>query len=473
MKTTVRKLLEAWDMEESQTVYAQNSEEVNTFCITAGDFFRPAPSSEWEGNYWMQDVYQERLRGRKQEPVFESLKRQIERLQKEIKTIKEQDPKGYDHMPQLRALRIAKRGTEKALGELENYYALEVERELCAEFHLGNGYVLSYKNSVCVSSFQDLKKQLPVLKAVTLPWLQKTPLLLGNIGELKQAVHTGTPVGLVGGPCLFGSYEVEVLVEHRDNSRFFYDFSSGRRYDRIDSPELAEHLEKYPDQIARLSFVDNKQGVTAQEYDSLEILFAFGAILGAKGAIPIPDISYLKYLDTIARPLRKELRMQALSDFRRVTQRIADLYLKLIEELKEKYPQVEVRVLHERNQEACEEFYRKRELYFRNSGLIKRLTAKRVKTDAILDYISMLALPYYFWETPQVIQIDNLDETDSFRKCRKVHKGAFSLSTILYPERLSANREQTIFNAPLAYKEYILERVIRGKEVGHEKDRTI
>lgn len=94
-------------------------------------------------------------------------------------------------------------------------------------------------------------------------------------------------------------------------------------------------------------------------------------------------------------------------------------------------------------------------IIWRSFGLIRRLTARREKTDAVFDYISVLALPYYIWGTSQVIQIDSLDETDSLRKCKKVHKGAFSLSAILFSEKLSGNGEQTIFNAPLEFKGYI------------------
>lgn len=186
----------------------------------------------------------------------------------------------------------------------------------------------------------------------------------------------------------------------------------------------------------------------------LKIVFEFAGILGAKAVIPIPDISYLKYLSTSLAPLQEDFKKQIMEKFRKETEKIADFYLEAIEELKAEYPSVELKVLHGRDPELCREFYEKREWYFRKSGLIRRMTRNREKTDAVFDYISMLALPYYFFGTPQVIQVDNLDETDSYRKCRKVHKGVFSLSSVLYPERLSTNGKDTIFHAPLEYKEY-------------------
>ena len=74
----------------------------------------------------------------------------------------------------------------------------------------------------------------------------------------------------------------------------------------------------------------------------------------------------------------------------------------------------------------------------------------------IQDYITMPALPYYLWGITDIIQIDSLDETDSYRKCAKLHKGVLKLYGMLYPERLSGDGENTIFYAPMEYKEYLV-----------------
>ena len=456
MKATINDLLKQGEVPKEDTIYFPAGDEVNLFPMTAGNFFQIEPADKWQGDSWLEKIFLEKMEEKEEDVIYQKLLRMEEDIRDQIHGIKENDPKGYEHMAQLRSLRFVKHSIEKALKELDLNYQSEVEREMARDYGVRDRKLLVYKNTVCVGCFEDLERQIPSMKKVKLEWVRRMPLLLKNIDAIGSAVAEHIPIGLVGGPCLFGLYEVEIVVRHKDGSCFSYDFSSGHHYDRAGQKtfEFADHVEQNFQQIESIHFINWKKGVTSQEHDSLEVLFDVGTVLGAKVAVTIPDISYLKYLSTVIAPLDNAIKRQALEEFRMEAHKIADLYLNRIEELRRQYPDVEVRVLHDRDAEACEIFHTSREVYFKNSGLIHRLTAKRAKTDAVFDYISMLALPYYFWGTPQVIQIDNLDETDSYRKCRKVHKGAFSLSAILYSEKLSANGEQTIFNAPLEYKGY-------------------
>lgn len=456
VKTTIDELLRQKEVAKEDTVYFLAEEEVNHFPMTAGNFFQIEPADKWQGESWLENAFQAKLKEKEADRSYQELFRMMEKIQAGIREIKEEDPKGYGHMVQLRSLRFVKHSIEHAMQELRLYYQSEVEREMKQSYGICDRRLLVYKDTVCLGSFADLEYQVPSLKNVRLNWIRRMPLLLRNIESIHNAVRKKLPIGLVGGPCLFGRYEVEIIVQHEDGSRFSFDFSSGRHHDRLGQKtfEFADHVEQNAQKIQSLHFINRKRGVTVQEQESLEVLFDVGNVLGAKVAVPIPDISYLKYLSTVIAPLDNAIKSQALKEFRAEAHKIADMYLSRIEKLKCRYPDVEVRVLHERDMQACEIFHTAREAFFQNSGLIHRLTAKREKTDAVFDYISMLALPYYFWGTPQVIQIDNLDETDSYRKCRKVHKDAFSLSAILYPEKLCANGEQTIFNAPLEFKGY-------------------
>ena len=457
MKTTIDELLRQRGIPKEDTVYFVARSEVNNFPMTAGNFFMIQPANKWQGESWLESFFQNKLKEREEDPTYQELLKMEEETKARIRGIQEADPKGYGHMAQLRSLRFVKHSIENALKELELNYQSEVEREFARVYGVRDRKLLVYKNTVCLGSFEDVEHQIPAMRRVGIKWIRRMPLLLKNLDAVRNAVVNKIPIGLVGGPCLFGLYEVEIVVQHKDGRSFSYDFSSGHHYDRAGQKTFAfaDHVERYAGQIISIRFINWKKGMTSQEHDSLAVLFDVGAVLGAKVAVTIPDISYLKYLSTVIALLDDTVRQTALEEFRTVAHEIADLYLNRIEELKRQYPDVEVRVLHDRDAVACEIFHTSRELYFQNSGLIHRMTAKRAKTDAVFDYISMLALPYYFWKTPQVIQIDNLDETDSFRKCRKVHKGAFSLSAILYPEKLCTNGEQTIFNAPLELKGYL------------------
>ena len=456
MKATIYELLEQKDIPKEDTIYFLAKDEINDFPMTAGNFFQIQSADKWRGESWIEDFFQKKLEEKEEDLIFRKLLMMAEEIKTRIRGIKAEDPKGYGHMAQLRSLRHVKHSIENALEELRLIYQSEVEQEMKKAYGIRDRKLLVYKNTVCLGCFDDLECRIPSLRKTRLQWIRSMPLLLKNVDAIQNAVVTNVPIGLVGGPCLFGLYEVEIVVQHKDGMCFSYDFSSGHHYDRAGQKtfDFGDHVRQYAGKITSIRFVNWKRGVTSQEHDSLEVLFDVGSVLGAKVAIVIPDFSYLKYLSTVIAPLDNDIKRRAVDEFRIIAHRISDLYLSRIEELRRQYPNVEVRLLHDRDPQTCEIFHTGREAFFRNSGLIRRLTAKREKTDAVFDYISMLAVPYYIWGTPQVIQIDNLDETDSFRKCKKVHKDAFSLSAILFSEKLSGNGEQTIFNAPLEFKDY-------------------
>ena len=456
MKTTIYELLEQENIPKEDTIYFLAKDEINDFPMTAGNFFRMQSADKWRGESWIGNLFQRKLEEKEEDLTFQKLLMMAEEIKDWIHGIKAQDPKGYNHMAQLRGLRQVKHSIENALEELRLIYQSEVEQEMKKVYGIRDRKLLVYKNTVCLGSFDDLACWIPSLTKTRLKWIRSMPLLLKNIDSIQNAVEKKIPIGLVGGPCLFGLYEVEIVVQHKDGMCFSHDFSNGHHYDRTGQKtfDFENHVRQYAGKIARIYFVNWKRGVTSQEHDSLEVLFDVGSVLGAKVAIVIPDFSYLKYLSMVIAPLDNDIKREALDKFRVIAHRITDLYLSRIEELKMQYPNVEVRLLHDRDSQTCERFHTGREAFFRSSGLIRRLTARREKTDAVFDYISVLALPYYIWGTSQVIQIDSLDETDSLRKCKKVHKGAFSLSAILFSEKLSGNGEQTIFNAPLEFKGY-------------------
>ena len=67
----------------------------------------------------------------------------------------------------------------------------------------------------------------------------------------------------------------------------------------------------------------------------------------------------------------------------------------------------------------------------------------------------MPALPFYLLGIRDILEIDSVDETDSFRKCGKAHKGTINLSCILYPEKLSSDGKNTVYHANQEFKEYL------------------
>ncbi|MBR4760605.1 MAG: hypothetical protein IK078_10735, partial [Lachnospiraceae bacterium] len=371
---------------------------------------------------------------------------------KKIKTrLKE---KGMDPEETEKA-RIRRKELSKKIGELTQDLEKKIEERL--GFPWKERKVFCYKNTVFISWLADLKKRLEVLQDLSLPGANKYPLFISNIRSLEEAMGYGEQLGMVGGPCLFGIDEVIFTLTLDDGTAVRFDSCCGRRClnENKTQATLEEFTQQYGSRIVKVTLDNRKTGVTKQEYDSIYNLFSFAQVFHAKCVIPLPDISYFKYAESDLKGLTQVLHDQSMEDFRRECHIISDMYLKLIEEIAKKFPDVEYCVLHDRDEKLVNLFYEKRSPYVENSSYLQKITNVSGKKDSVIDYITMLALPYYIYGTKTVIQLDSVDETDSGRKCNKIHKGDIRLCQILYPEYLSPDMEHTIYNAPLEYKEYI------------------
>lgn len=443
MLFTINALLLRAGISVEDTVYEKDAPGVRGYIISSGDFYELAAGSgeckiygrnediSWQGsgdmNWEELAYYSQRL---------SELKSQLKAMKNDEEDIT------HAHADEIKALRKEKK---RISSMLEAVKQKEKEKLL-----------IKFKNSLYATSFAAICRYIPKLGAASFRDSQKMPLFTAGIPELKAAVEQGRPLGICGGPCLFGVNEVLVEAVLDDGTVLHYDFSSGRHFiEGSSAGDLCGDMEALGKRVVSIDFINRKMGVTTQEYDSIHILFECAKALGAKLAIPLPDMSYIKYLTNIIEPLPEKVRREALEKFRREAFAIGDMYLELIEKLKYMYPAVETAVIHERDTGMCRIFYEKR-APFLTETTIRRLTGIQGKNDAIQDYITMPALPYYLWGITDIIQIDSLDETDSYRKCAKLHKGVLKLYGMLYPERLSGDGENTIFYAPMEYKEYLV-----------------
>ena len=109
------------------------------------------------------------------------------------------------------------------------------------------------------------------------------------------------------------------------------------------------------------------------------------------------------------------------------------------------------------NKELLDLYYQKRKPFGEKTATKRIISGIQEKIESVKDYITLPALPFYFWEVKNVLEVDYLGETDSFWKCRKMHKGAMKLSALLYPIKISSDGYRSIFSTERQYKEYIKE----------------
>lgn len=330
------------------------------------------------------------------------------------------------------------------------------------EWNEEEGHFIKFKNSVKVMDFAQIEKILPQVSKVQYDNRDNMPYFCQSLEKINEAILENQAVAVEGGPCLFGVNEVIAKVLMKDGSEQIFDYSTGKQYQKekanecdIEVNELADFVEYAGAEIVDIEFINNKQGITSQEYDSIVYLFEFAKVLNARVVIPIPDMSYIKYLDAITCTFDKNVKMAIIHSFEKIAFEITDMYIAQIHKISKEYDGVKYDIVHARSKELCELFYEKRVPFIERKKILRTIVGAPQKVESIKDYISMPALPYYLYGITNIVQIDSIDETDSYRKCRKAHKKVLNLASILYPERLSGDGINTIFHTSIEYKEYL------------------
>ena len=102
--------------------------------------------------------------------------------------------------------------------------------------------------------------------------------------------------------------------------------------------------------------------------------FEIAAALGGPLVIPIPDMSYRKYLLYALDAVPQELRDGTLAEFDKILDGIADLYLKTIAELQEQFQIERFLCVHRRDPKPLDLWYEKRAPHIERGKVLRSLT---------------------------------------------------------------------------------------------------
>ena len=322
--------------------------------------------------------------------------------------------------------------------------------------------ILRFKNAADLLCYNMLCEQLPPLKRIVFRHKEMFPYYGENLVKICEGLkNEPESVCVEGGPCLFGEHEVTAVIELNDGSSYFFDYSTGKKYHDQENGayaqtdlDLAGFMEQNGENIKDIVFHNHKTGLTYQEYLHVFFPFAVANALQAALVMTLPDMSYRKYLEYCLRYLRKDLREKTVKGFEEILYHISDMYLELIDELRKVLAVKGFALVHGRDQKMLDLFYEKRAPFIEKNKVLRSLTSNTAKLESIKDYISMPALPYYVFGSKYIIEVNSMDETDSYRKCRKFHKKDTVMGCILFPELLSEDGINTLYCTTPEYKDY-------------------
>ena len=269
-------------------------------------------------------------------------------------------------------------------------------------------------------------------------------------------------IGMEGGPCILGTDEMLFRITC-DGKEHVFDFNTMQELtgneERVISHEtdtaLRDFVHANADRITAVSVVCEKDRITEDEYQQFLYLFLLARVFDARLVVTITDMSYEKTFRNIFECLGEALYEPLHAAFMEHITRIADTSIRWVGHFAKRYPVREYRILHGRNHELRSLLERERERYL-DEHTEKHLTSTvDGRRDALLDYISMPAVPFYLWGTTDVIEVNRLEEYPSIEKCRHMHRGHMNLHAMLFPQEPCGNGTTSAFYARKQDKKYI------------------
>ncbi len=419
---STQSLLASIGVNQEDTIYKDSSNAFVRWPFSAANFFEAVSQGG--------DFSEEDLQG--------PAKDEVQKINQEIKGYKDSE-NTVANQDRIKALRARKK-------ELISKAALGAE---------GAKISIVYKTFVEINDSLMVEKKLPQFKDVSWPYKEQMPYFVSGLEDFAEAIKRGELRAITGGPCFFGESEVDMIWTLKDGSQKIYDFTTRRRSAEDRVSQEAEFTKQNAGDVVDVSFKSRKELLTTEEYDSVLYLFELAQATGSCLTLPIVDASYQKYLEAMLESLPADIQKKAVERFREVARPIIQMYKDLFEFFKKKYPGVKAQIMTGEDKELLDLYYQKRSPYVEKPATRRIISGIQEKIESVKDYITLPALPFYFWGVKNVLEVDYLGETDSFWKCRKMHKGDMKLSALLYPIKMSADGWRTIFSTELKYKEYV------------------
>ena len=363
-----------------------------------------------------------------------------------------------DDREQKARLRVKKREMKTQIEKkafADSFPCAKYGKEIC---------VISYKSGVSAidleeltgrqeNSFGDLLRHPWFLSDID--WFMDTAERLRN-GESRK-------LGMEGGYCILGTDEMLFHIFLENGEEHIFDFNTmqdltNKEQEYVSSEidtALYEYVQTHQTSIRAVTIECEKDRITTDEYQQLYYLFVLAEYFHARLVVTIPDRSYEKtFLQTFG-SLPDYILTGLHEQFMGHINRISDICIEWVNKLMSRFPNQETVIFHGRDEEFIELFNKGRVKYLDAYAKKHLTTIRDGRRDALMDYVCMPALPFYRWGTTDVIEVNRLEEYPSIEKCRRIHKGAMHLHSMLFPQEPSGNGRTSCFYARRKYKKYI------------------
>ncbi len=319
-----------------------------------------------------------------------------------------------------------------------------------------------FKDSLVALPFSELQSCNERWKGEAFELLEKRPWFVRDLSELRRMLEKKGPVGIEGGACLFGSDEMRFIFRMKNGDTRVFDFNvmqeikKGHVFSPVSSTELHDFIQSEGGDIESASIDCPKKQLTIDEYEVIVFIFLLAGGLDAKVVVTIPDISYDKTFISLFSSLDESIFRPFHESFLSECHRMCSVTVNMIDGLAKVFSFKDYEIFYSGNEERCRLFEEKKGEFLSKYRKKHKLTTRDWMTPALMDYICMPAMPYYFYGTENVIEVNRLEESPSIEKCRSIHHTSFDLYEILYPQKMGKNGRTSGFYSAFDEKEFIV-----------------
>jgi hypothetical protein len=461
MLFTIEQLLSRYGVNVADTPY-DGWDEINSRVFDAADFFRIAGMEKYRMNFAESRKREIAIKSIESGDVYIALSSRLKAVNARLRELGEYGRQNsLFHSVELSDEETAIADEVRRLRSEKADLAGEMGRLISAGSEgLRKGRVLTYKDTTLINSLENMREIMPELRGADAVSLEHVPIFTRAFDELPEKLALGDRFAVVGGPCLLSTGEMAISVIHRDGRSCLFDFNTGNYSGNlVDYDAMGPYIRDNADDIVKILFENKKRSLSVQDYESLRLPMEFARLLDIPVVIPLPDTAYMKYIDAITSCLTPDIHRLAAGDFASEILKVSELFLGAIEELGRRLKPPEFTAFHFGDETAMKVFYDGRKRYYDKIASaghgLETISNKEDRLESVTDYIFYLALPFYLWGIENIIEVDPLGETDSLRKCARIHGSEISLFGMLYPERLGKSASGAMSMSSVEDKEYL------------------
>ncbi len=314
-------------------------------------------------------------------------------------------------------------------------------------FNFNNFETLILRDFLCLNSYRELP--FTSLSSHCDSLLPSHPIFTYNIlNYLHNFGQTNKSLGIEGGVCLFGKFELVIQLKYKEDLLSF-DWFSGEILDNncsFSATSIYEIDFKTLHKFEIYSVSNHKSCPTLQNFIDIYNLLFFSKCLNVPIVIGLPDYEYFSFY---CNNFTSSSKFTLL--FKRILRTVLMGIIFIINRLSQLF---EITPFINCGLNKLAQQHMNIAINSIENSDFKIKPSHQIRYENILRYSAMPILPHLIFNNNYILEINNISEAASLKNCKNVFKDV-NFSMIGIPSLPGGNGEFSLTNSPLSDKIYL------------------